>query len=329
MKTLVVAGIGLAVMAVANPAAGHVVEAATSIPHGQYLAGRIPTAEPRAGWFQADFAGDRVPAQPLRRLRHDRQRLGMDDRLVFAKARSRCGEGLLHSEKTRAVDPSRKPRPLSAASEDPRKVLKGARIFARPTTAAAIAGRAPCTAGRHFNLSHRTQMRRSHVDADIAPRMRAVNSHLPRIILFTIVVLILAESHRMHRTGGISAHLGGPGRSPGRHAGAAVLSAAGDVHHLRCARWTQGCPHRTIALLLDHRVEPGQASRTAAGGSDVDRKDHPARAPAGWNLPVHRIKRFYPVEALIVAILLAFVPYFLIRGPVARNCATLDPACRF
>ena len=31
MKTLVVAGIGLAVMAVANPAAGHVVEAATSI----------------------------------------------------------------------------------------------------------------------------------------------------------------------------------------------------------------------------------------------------------------------------------------------------------
>jgi hypothetical protein len=29
-------------------------------------------------------------------------------------------------------------------------------------------------------------------------------------------------------------------------------------------------------------------------------------------------KTFYPVEALIVAILLAFIPYFLIRGPVAR-----------
>jgi hypothetical protein len=29
-------------------------------------------------------------------------------------------------------------------------------------------------------------------------------------------------------------------------------------------------------------------------------------------------KTFYPVEALIVAVLLAFIPYFLIRGPVAR-----------
>jgi hypothetical protein len=30
------------------------------------------------------------------------------------------------------------------------------------------------------------------------------------------------------------------------------------------------------------------------------------------------LKRFYPVEALIIALLLAFVPYLLIRGPVAR-----------
>jgi hypothetical protein len=29
-------------------------------------------------------------------------------------------------------------------------------------------------------------------------------------------------------------------------------------------------------------------------------------------------KTFYPVEALIVAVLLAFIPYLLIRGPVAR-----------
>jgi hypothetical protein len=29
-------------------------------------------------------------------------------------------------------------------------------------------------------------------------------------------------------------------------------------------------------------------------------------------------KTFYPVEALIVAVLLAFIPYFLIRGPVER-----------
>jgi hypothetical protein len=30
------------------------------------------------------------------------------------------------------------------------------------------------------------------------------------------------------------------------------------------------------------------------------------------------LKTFYPVEALIISLLLAFVPYVLIRGPVAR-----------
>jgi hypothetical protein len=40
---------------------------------------------------------DGVSAERLRRARHDRQRLGMDVRLVCAEARSRCAEGLLHS----------------------------------------------------------------------------------------------------------------------------------------------------------------------------------------------------------------------------------------
>jgi hypothetical protein len=30
------------------------------------------------------------------------------------------------------------------------------------------------------------------------------------------------------------------------------------------------------------------------------------------------LKTFYPVEALIIALLLAFVPYLLLRGPAAR-----------
>ena len=30
------------------------------------------------------------------------------------------------------------------------------------------------------------------------------------------------------------------------------------------------------------------------------------------------LKRFYPAEAVIVALLFAFVPYVIIRGPVAR-----------
>ncbi len=30
------------------------------------------------------------------------------------------------------------------------------------------------------------------------------------------------------------------------------------------------------------------------------------------------LRKFYPVEALVVAVVLAFVPYLLIRGPVTR-----------
>ena len=37
------------------------------------------------------------------------------------------------------------------------------------------------------------------------------------------------------------------------------------------------------------------------------------------------LKRFYPVEALIIALLLAFVPYLLIRGPVARIARRATP----
>jgi len=37
------------------------------------------------------------------------------------------------------------------------------------------------------------------------------------------------------------------------------------------------------------------------------------------------LKRFYPIEALIIALLLAFVPYLLIRGPVARIARRVTP----
>jgi hypothetical protein len=30
------------------------------------------------------------------------------------------------------------------------------------------------------------------------------------------------------------------------------------------------------------------------------------------------LKRFYPAEAVIIAVMLAFVPYFFMRGPIAR-----------
>ena len=59
-------------------------------PGGLHLAntwqGEFPEAESRRRWLRAHLAGDGVSAERLRRSRHDRQRLGMDDRLVLAKA---------------------------------------------------------------------------------------------------------------------------------------------------------------------------------------------------------------------------------------------------
>ena len=67
---------------------------------GDHLAGRISAAESSLRRLRAHIAGRRIPAERLRPARHDRQRLEMDDGLVFAKARSRCAKGVLHSGKS-------------------------------------------------------------------------------------------------------------------------------------------------------------------------------------------------------------------------------------
>jgi hypothetical protein len=38
------------------------------------------------------------------------------------------------------------------------------------------------------------------------------------------------------------------------------------------------------------------------------------------------LKTFYPVEALIISLVLAFLPYVLIRGPAARIARRWDGA---
>ena len=50
--------------------------------HGQHLAGDLPVPEQARGRLRAHLAGHGLPAERLRPLRHDRQRLGMDDGLV-------------------------------------------------------------------------------------------------------------------------------------------------------------------------------------------------------------------------------------------------------
>ena len=59
------------------------------------LAGRVPLAEPEARRLRGDVAGRELPAERLRPLRHDRQRLGVDVRLVRAAPSRRGREPVL------------------------------------------------------------------------------------------------------------------------------------------------------------------------------------------------------------------------------------------
>ena len=65
-------------------------------PDGQHLAGRVSVPEHASRRLRAHLAGHRLPAERLRPLRHDRQCLGMDQRLLRAEASGRCTEGVLH-----------------------------------------------------------------------------------------------------------------------------------------------------------------------------------------------------------------------------------------
>jgi len=144
MKTLVVAGIGLRSWR-RKPAEGHVVEAATSIPHWPIPAGRIPTAEPRAGMVSSDFAGDRVPAN----------RYGVYDMIAnvwewtttgIRKARSRCGEACCIPKNPPRWTRAESPRPMSAASEDSTQgAQRGLASLRAQLLAPLRPARAPCT----------------------------------------------------------------------------------------------------------------------------------------------------------------------------------------
>ena len=86
--------------------------------HGQYLAGCLPAREYPRRRLCPHVARPRLSGERLRRIRHDRQRLGVDRRLVCRPAPGRCGQGLL-----RAGEPARR---------DARAELRPARRGAHP-----------------------------------------------------------------------------------------------------------------------------------------------------------------------------------------------------
>ena len=91
-------------------------------PGGKHMAntwqGNFPHENLLRRRLRAHIARYGVPAERLRPVRHDRQRLGMDDGLVFAKARSRCAEGVLHSGKSARRTGGHELRPAAAEDQD-------------------------------------------------------------------------------------------------------------------------------------------------------------------------------------------------------------------
>ena len=122
--------------------------------HGQYLAGRIPPSERQCRWFRAHVAGHRIPAEWVRPPRHDRQRLGMDGRLVFAKASGGCREGLLHSAKSARRPRGRQLRSSNEQCENSTQGHQRRLAFVRAELLPTLpAGSASCGAGRYVHQS--------------------------------------------------------------------------------------------------------------------------------------------------------------------------------
>ena len=84
---------------------------------GQHLAGRVPVAEPELDGYEGTSPVGSVPAERLRALRHDRQRLGVDVR-----------------PRSRPTPPRRAPccAPPTPGERFPRSVIKGGSHLCAP-----------------------------------------------------------------------------------------------------------------------------------------------------------------------------------------------------
>ena len=132
-------------------------------PGGKHMAntwqGNFPHENRCERWLRSHLAGDRVSAQRLWRARHDRQCLGMDDRLVFAKAPGRRAEGVLRSGKSARRRRGGQLRPLPAADQDPpqshQRRLASVRAELLPPLPP---GRAPCGSGGYVDEPSRVSV---------------------------------------------------------------------------------------------------------------------------------------------------------------------------
>ena len=105
-------------------------------PGGAHMAntwqGEFPLRNLHAGWLRADLAGNGVSAQRLRPPRHDRQCLGMDVRLVFAKHEADAPKACCIPENPRGGCEEASYDPHQPNINIPRKVIKGGSHLCAP-----------------------------------------------------------------------------------------------------------------------------------------------------------------------------------------------------
>ena len=105
---------------------------------------------------QAHLTRDRVSAERLRRVRHDRQRLGVDRRLVRAQAHGRRSQGLLHPREPARRARAGKLRSLPARHQDPAQGPQGRLASVRAQLLPPLsAGGSARAAGRHIHQPRR------------------------------------------------------------------------------------------------------------------------------------------------------------------------------
>ena len=105
-------------------------------PGGRHMAntwqGEFPRENLQSDGFDPHLAGARLPGQRLRRLRHDRQRLGVDGRLVRAEHEADAAKACCVPQNPRGAAMEASYDPCQPAVRIPRKVLKGGSHLCAP-----------------------------------------------------------------------------------------------------------------------------------------------------------------------------------------------------
>ena len=162
---------------------------------GEPLAGRLPLAQHRREGVGRHDAGRPVRGERLRPVRHDRQRVGVDERLLLAPRR-RCRrdpEPMLRAAAEPARgDPGRELR-LRPARRAHRPTRDQGRLApVRPELLPALPARGPSTRGdRHFHESHRLSLRRPMIGQAIGQALPfAVGVALSPVPIIAVVLML-------------------------------------------------------------------------------------------------------------------------------------------